>query len=101
MAHLQTIRAKKNYQHVTRFYQHAVGLRSDDVTPRGFVLHELPNLGFNFPFFKWKTFLTPYSVWILPIYKQSASSSPTNYVVSTAELMTGYEQQAYPNGRAV
>ena len=46
-------------------------------------------------------FLTPYSVWILPIYKQSASSIPTNYVVSTAKLMTGYEQQADPNGRAV
>jgi len=49
----------KKKKHVTRFYQNAVGLRSDDVTPRAFVLHEFPNLGFNFLFFKWKMFLTP------------------------------------------
>ena len=33
-------------------------------------------------------FLTPYSFGILQIYKQCASSCPTNYVVSTVELMT-------------
>ena len=38
----------QNIEHVMRFYQHAVGLRSDDVTPRAFVLHELSNLGLNF-----------------------------------------------------
>jgi hypothetical protein len=48
-------------QHVTRFYQNAVGLRSDDVTPRASVLQELFNLGFNF-FSNVKMFLIPYSL---------------------------------------
>ena len=34
---------------MSRFYQHAVEQRSDDVTARAFVLHELSNLGLNSP----------------------------------------------------
>jgi len=82
-------RFMQNNEHVTRFYLHAVGLRIDDVTARAFVLHELSNLGLNSPPpLKWKMFLNPYSFGILLIYKQCASSCPTNYVVSTVELMT-------------
>ena len=77
----------QNIEHVTRFIQHAAGgLRIDDVTPRAFVLHELSNL--RFIFFKREVFLTPYSLGILLIYKQCASSCPTNYAVSTVQLMT-------------
>ena len=63
-------RFMQNNEHVTRFYQHAARLRIDDVTALAFVLHELSNLGLNFPPpLKRKMFLTAYSFGILLIYK--------------------------------
>jgi len=52
-------RFMQHMEHVTRFYHHAVGLRSDDVTARSFVLHELSNLGRNSPPPPMENILTP------------------------------------------